>query len=80
MRRTAAAAAPAGRAGDGGDSVRSNAAPAVAASSIPAAAGGVKVTERRMINLAALGETPAPAITEPATPVQVEVVEKTSFD
>lgn len=53
---------------------------AVAASSIPVAAGGVQVTERRMVNLAALGEAPVPAITEPATPVQVEVVESTSFD
>lgn len=52
----------------------------MAASSVPVAAGGVQVTERRMVNLAALGEAPVPAITEVAHPVQVEVVESTSFD
>ncbi|KAK9903264.1 hypothetical protein WJX75_001146 [Coccomyxa subellipsoidea] len=80
-RQPAAAKVAAARADRGSDSALTGAAPpVVAASSIPAAAGGVAVTKQRMINLAALGETPAPAITEAATPVQVEVVESTTFD
>lgn len=80
-RQPAAAKVAAARADRGSDSALTGAMPpVVAASSIPAAAGGVAVTKQRMINLAALGEVPAPAITEAATPVQVEIVESTTFD
>jgi hypothetical protein len=49
----------------------------VSASSFPAGAADVK--QQRMINLRALGEVPEPDAV-PAKPVEVEIVERTTFD